>query len=211
LYLYLHGFASGPRSRKAQYFQDRLTVAGLEIQVPDFNIGSFEHFTLSRQLQQAAAGWSGRLEPLTVIGSSLGGWAALLLAQQYLQIDRLILLAPALGFPGSWLDQLGAAALAQWQQQGSWPVYHYGEQREISLAYDFVVDAQQYRSVQLQRSIPTLILHGLQDEVVPITLSRQYAAARPTVKLVELDSDHGLGDVLPRLWQETVDFCGIPS
>jgi uncharacterized protein len=209
LYLYLHGFASGPSSRKAQYFQDCLQAAGLDVKIPDFNTGGFEHFTLSRQLQQAAAFLPAGSEPVTAIGSSLGGWAALLLAEQYLQIDRLILLAPALGFPGSWLDKLGSRALQRWQQQGSWPVYHYGEGQEIPLSYDFVVDAEQYRSVQLHRPVPTLILHGIQDEVVPIAVSRKYALDRPTVKLIELDSDHGLGDVLPRLWQETVDFCAI--
>jgi uncharacterized protein len=209
LYLYLHGFASGPSSRKAQYFQDCSQAAGLDVEIPDFNTGGFEHFTLSRQLQQAAACLPPGSEPVTAIGSSLGGWAALLLAEQYLQIDRLILLAPALGFPGSWLDKLGSGALQRWQQQGSWPVYHYGAGQEIPLSYDFVVDAEQYRSVQLQRPVPTLILHGIQDEVVPIAVSREYALDRPTVKLIELASDHGLGDVLPRLWQETMDFCAI--
>jgi uncharacterized protein len=77
------------------------------------------------------------------------------------------------------------------------------------LSYDFVVDAEQYQSVQFQRPVPTLILHGVNDEVVPIAMSREYALDRPTVKLIELESDHGLGDVLPQLWQETVDFCAL--
>jgi uncharacterized protein len=54
-----------------------------------------------------------------------------------------------------------------------------------------------------------LIFHGVNDVVVPIELSRQYVSTVPTehqelVRLVELDSDHGLGNVLPKIWQEIV-------
>jgi uncharacterized protein len=112
------------------------------------------------------------------------------------------LLAPALGFPQPWLSRLDPAALETWQTEGFWPVYHYIEEQEIPLAYNFVLDAQQYLQQQFQRSLPTLILHGIHDEVVPIELSRQYASDRSSVILHELDSDHGLGNVLPQIWQK---------
>jgi uncharacterized protein len=210
LYLYFHGFASGANSLKARYFQKNLSAAGCLIALPDFNEGGFEHFTIGRQLQQARD----RLPangPATLIGSSLGGWAALLLAQQSPQVERLVLLAPAWGFPGRWLDKIGSEALQRWQQQSTWPVYHYAAQRELPLAYNFVTEAQQYRQVSLERELPTLILHGGRDEVVPIDGSRQYAAQHPATQLIELDSDHSLANVLPQLWQATADFCQISS
>ncbi len=209
MYLYFHGFASGAKSLKARYFQKNLTAAGLTIKLPDFNQGGFEHFTIGRQLRQ-----SRELLPIhgpvTLIGSSLGGWAALLLAQQCPQVERLVLMAPALGFPSRWLDRIGAEKLQQWQQQGTWPVYHYMEKRELPLSYNFVIEAQQYLDVALERSLPTLILHGIQDEVVSIDSSRQFAATHPLTQLVELESDHALANVLPQLWQATTDFCQIP-
>jgi uncharacterized protein len=200
LYLYLHGFASGANSRKANFLRDRYAQQGLQLVVPDFNAGGFSDFTISRQLAQAASHLSN--EPVTLIGSSLGGWVALLLAEKYPQIQRLILLAPALGFPQPWLSRLDPTALQTWQTAGFWPVYHYIEKREIPLAYNFVLDAQQYLQTEFQRNLPTLIFHGIKDEVVPIELSRQYASDRSGVTLYELDSDHGLGNVLPQIWRQ---------
>jgi uncharacterized protein len=209
LYLYFHGFASGAKSLKARYFQKNLSAAGLPIALPDFNAGGFEQFTIGRQLQQAKALLPTQA-PVTLIGSSLGGWVALLLAQQCPQVERLVLLAPAFGFPGRWLDRIGAEKLQQWQQQGTWPVYHYAEKRELPLSYHFVTEAQQYLEVALDRELPTLILHGIQDAVVSIETSRQFAATHPLTQLVELESDHALANVLPQLWQATSDFCQIP-
>ncbi len=57
--------------------------------------------------------------------------------------------------------------------------------------------------------MPTLILHGTADEVIPVQVSRDYAASRPWVRLVELDSDHALGNVEAEIWQETRTFLGI--
>jgi uncharacterized protein len=210
LHLYLHGFASGANSRKAQFFAERYTQQGLQLTVPDFNVGGFADFTISRQLQQAASHFAAS-ESVTLIGSSLGGWVALLLAEQYPQVERLILLAPALGFPQPWLSRLDPIALQTWQLTGSWPVYHYIEKQEIPLAYNFVLDAHQYLQTKFTRHLPTLIFHGVNDAVVPIELSRQYVTTFPAkhhelVRLVELDSDHSLGNVLPKIWQEISEF-----
>jgi uncharacterized protein len=208
LHLYLHGFASGANSHKANFFTDRYAQQGIQLVVPDFNAGGFTDFTISRQLAQAASHFTD--EPVTLIGSSLGGWVSLLLAEIYPQVESMILLAPALGFPQPWLSQLGATALQTWQTAGSWPVYHYIEKQHIPLAYNFVLDAQQYLQTEFQRSLPTLIFHGINDEVVPIELSRQYASDRShsisggesSVTLHELASDHGLSNVLTQIWQE---------
>ncbi|MEM1426436.1 MAG: YqiA/YcfP family alpha/beta fold hydrolase, partial [Cyanobacteria bacterium P01_H01_bin.130] len=51
-YFYLHGFASSPKSRKAQHLSDRLTEHGLTLEIPDFNQPDFSTLTLTRQLDQ---------------------------------------------------------------------------------------------------------------------------------------------------------------
>jgi predicted esterase YcpF (UPF0227 family) len=43
--LYLHGFASSPRSTKAEYFGDRLRPYGVELECPDFNLPDFSTLT----------------------------------------------------------------------------------------------------------------------------------------------------------------------
>ena len=60
-------------------------------------------------------------------------------------------------------------------------------------------------------TIPTLILHGKKDEVIPIAASRDFAISRPWVELVELDSDHALGNVTTEIWQAISLFCQLPE
>jgi pimeloyl-ACP methyl ester carboxylesterase len=207
--VYLHGFASSPQSAKAQYLRDRLQAVGQPWICPDLNQDDFTHLTLSRQL-----GYVQTLlpqQPVTVIGSSLGGLTAAWLADRAPQVERLVLLAPAFGFLDHWLPRLGAATVTHWQTTGYLSVYHYGAKTQMPLHYGFVTDAQRYDQRHLQRSLPTLILHGRHDEVIPISASRDYAASRPWVTLVELDSDHSLGNVLPPIWDAIAEFCAIPA
>jgi uncharacterized protein len=210
MYLYIHGFASGPRSRKAHYLVKKFATVGIELAIPDFNQGGFTDFTITRQLQQTTTYFTAT-EPVTIIGSSLGGWAALLLAQQYPQVKRIILLAPAFGFPELWLERLGVEALHHWQESGSLSVYHHVQQQQVPLHYQFVTDAQQYLQSNLDRNLPTLILHGQSDAVVPIDLSRHFITTHPWAELIEFDSDHSLGNVLDPIWQGISQFCTFLS
>jgi hypothetical protein len=209
IYVYLHGFASGPQSLKAQYLRDRFAEVGVGLQIPDLNQGNFTHLTLSRQLQQVETELLQDTTPTVLIGSSFGGLTAAWLGQRCPQVQQLVLLAPAFQFLQQWLGQLPPQVLTQWQQTRIMPFYHYGAQQQLPLSYEFVEDLHQYQEEQLTRPLPTLILHGCQDQVIPVTASRQYAAHRAWVQLVELDSDHTLGNVLEQIWQSIQNFCQI--
>lgn len=205
-YIYLHGFASSPQSSKAQYLRDRFSQWGLDLNILDLNRGDFSHLTLTRQIQQTQAAFPPTHTPITLIGSSFGGLTAAWLAEKCPQVQRLILLAPAFGFLEHWLPKLGETQVKQWQESGYLSVYHYAQQRQLPLHYNFVTDLSRYRDEQLKRSLPTLILHGKNDEVIPIEASREYARQRPWVELIELDSDHALVDVLDAIAQEIESF-----
>lgn len=210
-YLYLHGFASSPQSAKAQFLKQQFEQSGATLHILDLNQGDFSHLTLSRQLQQAIA-WIDRRPQVTIIGSSFGGLTACWLAEQsqvQSQIDRLVLLAPAFQFLKQWLPRLGTAAVDHWRETGWLSVYHYGLNQPLPLAYDFVIDAQQYDESQLRATIPTLILHGQQDDVINIQASRDYAATRPWTQLVALDSDHTLSHVSREIWESIQKFLQL--
>lgn len=208
-YFYLHGFASSPRSNKAIYLSDRFAQREINLQSPDLNQADFSHLTITRQLNQVAAELPPPPTCVTLIGSSLGGLTAAWLGQKHLQVQRLVLLAPAFEFLAHWLVHLEQSQLQQWQAEKYLSVYHYGEKRSLPLHYEFVLDAAQYQEAQLLRPIPTLILHGRQDEVIPIGASRKFAQNRPWVQLIELESDHSLGNVLPQIWQSIQTFCEL--
>jgi uncharacterized protein len=209
LYIYLHGFASSPQSTKAIALKHYFQSLHLPLTILDLNQGDFTHLTLSRQIQQVQAALPSERMPVTLIGSSFGGLTAAWVAQQQPQIHQVVLLAPAFEFLTHWLPKLGASQVNRWQTEQSLEVYHYGEQRMLPLSYNFVTDAAQYAETQLQRPVPTLILHGQHDQVVPIQASRDYAIDRPWVKLVELNSDHALGNVLSEIWKEIQTFCQL--
>ena len=211
-YLYLHGFASSPQSKKAQAFKQQFDQLGLPLQIPDLNQGDFSRLSLSRQIRQVQEVMAQSNGPFVLIGSSFGGLTAAWMAEQsglQDQIEALVLLAPAFQFLGQWLPRLGLDQLATWQSEGTLAVFHYSEQRHLPLHYDFVKDAQQYQDAFLKQVIPTLVVHGLHDGVISIDASRSYAATRPWVTLVEVDSDHALVDVQDDIWQHVQAFLDL--
>ncbi|MBE9050005.1 alpha/beta fold hydrolase [Nostocales cyanobacterium LEGE 11386] len=209
-YIYLHGFASSPQSAKARDISERFAKIPLKLKIPDLNAGDFSQLTITRQLTQVAAEFPDDSAPVTLIGSSLGGLTSAHLAEKYAQVQRLVLLAPAFGFLSHWLPKLGDEEIQRWQREKYLMIHHYGEGRSLPLSYDFLTDAAEYQEDMLQRPIPTLILHGKQDEVIPITASREFARSRPWVELIELDSDHALGNVMAEIWQAIHLFCQLP-
>jgi hypothetical protein len=204
-FFYLHGWASSPQSNKARFFKQCFEQHRINLQLPDLNQNDFFHLTLTRQIRQVETLLPPT--PVTLIGSSLGGLTALWIAEQQPQVQRLILLAPALNFLANSLTIIGEAKYAQWCHQGETAFYHYGEERDLLLSYDFIQDMYHYDDADLQRRLPTLILHGRQDEVIPVQTSREFITTRPWIQLVEVESDHSLASVQAQLWQIIQEFC----
>lgn len=211
VYLYLHGFASSPRSQKAQTLRSRFAVRDIPLQIPDLNQDNFTALSLTRQIQQAI-NLLADADSAVVIGSSFGGLTAAWLAEQpalQAKLQKLVLLAPAFGFLDHWLPKLGPEQLERWRSEGTLSVYHYGVARSLPLSYGFVQDAQRYLEQRLTHAVPTLILHGRHDAVIPIEASRAYASQRPWVQLIELESDHALADVQTEIWQQVRAFLAL--
>jgi pimeloyl-ACP methyl ester carboxylesterase len=201
--LYLHGFASGPSSSKARYFSRRLEAAGARVEIPDLAAGDFEHLTITGQLavlERAAAG-----EPVSLMGSSMGGYLAALYAARHTEVSRLVLLAPAFGFARRWRDRLGEAVAEQWRREGTMPVFHYADNRQRALSYDLLPDSDGYEAFPDFRQ-PALIFHGAHDDVAPPEYSRQFAAHHPNARLEILDARHDLLNVLDTIAPPAIEF-----
>jgi predicted esterase YcpF (UPF0227 family) len=209
-YIYLHGFASSPLSNKAQYLNNCFQKIGINLNIIDLNQGDFTKLTLTRQIKQAASHFNlDNDTKIRIIGSSFGGLTGTWLAQKYTQIESMILLAPAFGFKNHWLPKLGQETINQWKQNSYLPVYHYGEKKEMPLHYQFLKDLNKYEDSQLNKSLPTLILHGKFDEVIPINSSYQYVKNNPLAKIIALESDHSLANVMPEIWLNIRQFLQI--
>lgn len=210
-YIYLHGFCSGPATFKGNYFRGRFADQAIELTTPDLNGGDFEHLTVSSQLTVVRALLAASEEPATLIGSSMGGYLACLLAQESDIVERLILIAPAFGFLRRYQALLGDEALRSWRETGWIEVdhYQYGEKRR--LGYDIMEDAQRYESLSLARPLPTLIFHGLYDDTVPYQASVDYLQVNPHAELLLLPSDHSLNAEIDRLWHYTSGALGLDT
>jgi uncharacterized protein len=205
--IYLHGFASGPQSSKAQFFRRRFEELGVAMQIPDLSEGNFEGLTISGQLrviERIAGGGDVRL-----IGSSMGGYLAALYAARHRRVTKLILLAPAFGFARRWPLMLGEEKVAEWRRTGWLPVYHYGDKMQRRVGYQLLEDAERYEDYP-EISQQALIFHGRRDDVVPVEFSQKFAARHPQVELRIMDSGHELIDVLEEMWVEIVERIGRP-
>jgi uncharacterized protein len=209
MYIYLHGFCSGPGSTKAKYIQEHCAQIGIDLQVPDLNQDDFTHLTVSRQIAQVVDLLPLDKSPVTLIGSSLGGWISAIIAQNHPQVERLVLLAPAFDFLNHWLPKIGAQQLNSWQQTGYISIYHHAIKDLSPLHYDFLLDARKYPLAEIDRVLPTLIIHGINDDVIPIAASQDFAEEHPWVELLAWDSDHQLTDRNEQVWQEIRRFCQI--
>ena len=207
---YLHGFASGPQSKKADFFRERLAPYGIPLQCPDFNEPDFASLTLTRMLGQVSDRIVATTGPVVLIGSSLGATVAVLTAERMPdRIDRLVLLAPALMFPRDAPDILGREAVTRWRETGVLDVFHHGLGQERRLNYEFYEDGMRYDAFAAAVRQPSLIVQGLRDGSVDHRVVERYAAGKSNVRLILVDDDHQLLASLPRIWSEMTPFLEL--
>jgi pimeloyl-ACP methyl ester carboxylesterase len=205
--VYLHGFASGPHSNKADFFRARFERRGVDFETPELDEGNFEGLTVTSQLKVVDRAVKG--QTVILMGSSLGGYlAALYAARHRNNVGRLVLLAPAFQFPSRWRARFSDAELAEWKRTGSRTFFHYSYNGDRPLGYQMVEDAPRYED-EPDFVQPALVLHGVNDTVVPPEASQHFAEGHPNVILRLVPSDHALTDVLDLLWEETSAFLGF--
>jgi uncharacterized protein len=208
---YLHGFASSPKSTKVRYFSDRLWEHGINLRCPDFNQPDFSTLTLTRMLGQLATEL-GTLDGdrATLIGSSLGGTLAILAAARFpLQVDRLVLLAPAVMFAKPGHHLLPPERVEEWRRRGALPFFHYADGAERELNFAFYEDSLEYDAFNASVGQPALVFQGLRDQSVDYRTVEAFAKTRPNVTLSLVEDDHQLIASLPRIWNDVQPFLGL--
>jgi len=208
--IYLHGFASSPHSGKATYLGERLRARGIDVRVPDLNQPDFSTLTVTRMLEQTHALMQQTKEPVTLFGSSLGGYVAVNAAAKWPdRVDRVVLLAPALDFSDQGLSGPGGASIADWKRDGRLMVFHYGYGRMIPIEYALYEDARRYDAMAATVEMPVLIFQGRLDIAVSPVAVERWSSRRPNVELHMLDDDHQLTSSLSYIWTTTSRFLGI--
>jgi len=204
--IYLHGFASGPGSRKAQVFRARFEESGVPVSVPRLDGGNFFGLTISGQYEILAREAAG--EAVTLVGSSMGGYLAALYAAEHPEVEKLVLLAPAFGFQHRWPSMMGEDKFREWKETGELELYHYGDRDMRKVGWQLAEDAAKWEPVP-HVTQPALLFHGTMDTTVPIAGSETYAASHPNVRLHAFDAGHELTEVIDPMWELTARFLGI--
>jgi pimeloyl-ACP methyl ester carboxylesterase len=114
--------------------------------------------------------------PITIVGNSLGGWIAWLMAQEYEQIERLVLIAPAFNMMGLRAQSIPTARRQAWHTTGWMPWDDDPLHKDWPLSWRWVEESEAYwkTSFDRLRHVHTTILHGLQDEVILPGGSKQF-------------------------------------
>ena len=204
--LYLHGFASGPSSHKARVLSARFRALGVSMEIPDLTPGEdgFERCSPSSMLAIARAALAREKPPHAIIGSSLGGYLAALLASTDPAVTRLFLMAPAFRLFERWEARLGPDELARWEREGL-ETMHYASNRMRRIGWGFFEDARGLPAFPEVR-VPTLCFAGTRDETVPFADVAAFVERTPGARLVPLDDGHDLAASLEVILAETRAF-----
>jgi uncharacterized protein len=209
-FIYLHGFASSPRSAKAVFFSERLRRLGHTVLVPDLEAGDFRGLTISGQLAVVRRALSELSGPCVLFGSSMGGYLAALAASEQPRVERLVLMAPAMDMRARWAVRFGGQQLAYWKAKGAAPVYHHAHREERLIGYGLYEDMALHDSNPPVK-VPTLTFMGRSDQVVEPDAVEQWATRQSLVQLRWLDSGHDLVDQLDTMWAESLAFLNLST
>lgn len=210
-HLYLHGFGSGPNSYKGVAVSNHYAAKGIAIERLNLRVPSFEHLRVSQMIATAQAALGDANDTAIVFGSSLGALTASRLAARDARVTRLVLLAPAFQLIARWREMLGPE-LEVWRETGYREFMDYTTKQMARVDFGFMEDAAIVDAAgDPDVRVPTLIIHGTNDETVPIAHSRRFADGRANVELIEVDDGHELIASLPRILAESDRFLGVSS
>jgi len=211
-FLYLHGFASSPLSKKARAFRAWGEARGVAIDALDLRVPSFEHLRFSAitarvraAIDAAGAGAAGR-ERAVLIGSSLGGLAACRVAEADPRVCAVFAMAPAFQLAERWRARIGDEAWEAWRRDDARTVDDHATGAEATVDFGFVDELARIDQGFPDVRVPVCIVHGTRDDVVDVELSRAWAAGRAHVQLIEVDDGHELTASTPRILDEADRF-----
>ncbi len=211
--LYFYGFASGPESTKAKFFQNKMTELNLDFEIIDYisNEESFSSLKVSKLVDFLQKRFEASEEEDFVLwGSSFGAFIALWLTFKFpKQIKGLILMAPAIYFSTNTICTLLGISIEEWKRSGEVIIQHNRFKKPLGLQYAFYQDLIQYPPPDFNKvvfSLPIVIFHGINDKIIPITWSREFSRKQDSVSLFELEADHQLLKQMLPIWNEVKAF-----
>ncbi|MBZ4330903.1 alpha/beta fold hydrolase [Corallococcus interemptor] len=208
-WLYLHGFASGPLSAKGVWLDAYWAKQGIPLERLNLRVPSLEHLSLHAMLDTVRDALGAPNDRAVLIGSSLGGLVAARTAEADARVGALVLLAPAFHFVEQLQRRLGPHHWAEWKRTGSLETDDHAEKRRTRVHHGIIEEAQRMdaeRGPWPDVRVPTLIIHGRQDDTCDVRYSREWSKGKRHVRLVEVDDGHELTASLELIAREADAF-----
>ena len=207
---WLGGFRSDMRGSKATFIDELAEAQGRACLRFDYSghgesEGAFADGTIGRWTEEAYAVFTALSQgPHIVVGSSMGGWIALLLARALAlagaskHLAGMALIAPAVDFTETLIwPKLPDAVRQTIENEGQWmrPADFYGEAYPLTKALFEDGRANSVFGKEIRAHCPVAILQGMADPDVPwrhaMRLVESFASDPVTVTLIK-DGDHRL-------------------
>jgi pimeloyl-ACP methyl ester carboxylesterase len=228
---WLGGFKSDMRGTKAEALDAWAAAHGRACTRFDYSGhgesgGSFAEGTIGRWLGESTAVFTRCCQgPQVVIGSSMGGWLALLLMRELRRREKeglappaavagLVLIAPAVDFTEELMwKRFPAAIKREIEEKGSWSRPSAYSDEPYVITHQLIVEARDHLMFGdlIETGCPVRILQGVKDEDVPwdhtVELVSRFARDDVVLTLVK-DGDHRLSrpEDIERLLAAVAEF-----
>lgn len=203
--VFLGGFRSDMTGTKAVYLEDWARAAGRGYLRFDYSghgasSGRFEDLCIGDWLADSIAALDLTAGPQVLVGSSMGGWLALLLARARPErVAGLVLIAPAPEFPASMWAGMSAAQRAEVTEEGVTLLpSEYGAPYPITRRLIEEARAHGVYDRPCPAPWPVRIVQGMADAAVPVDWALRLAGHidGPDLRLVLLKGeDHRVSSV----------------
>jgi pimeloyl-ACP methyl ester carboxylesterase len=207
--VWLGGFKSDMRSTKASALLTWAEARGRAALALDYSghgesSGTFEDGTIGRWFEEALALFRAETTgPQIAIGSSMGGWIALLLARALAELGEtnrlhgLILIAPAVDFTAHMWEGFSEKIRRTIETEGKWLRPSQYSPEPYPITRQLIEDGKNHLLLggTIRTHAPVHILQGMQDPDVPwkrATLLIEHLAGDPAVLTLVKDGDHRL-------------------
>lgn len=178
--LYLHGFRSSPASFKARLLEDHFKAQGLltDWRCPQLPVSPKAALNLAHsQALELLQGLGDAEKDLTIVGSSLGGFYAIVLAEQL--NCRAVVINPAVHAPRDLATQVGDHT-------------HFHSAEPMTFKRDYVEELADMAVTTISRPARYLLIAATGDEV--LDWREMVAFMNGAHQIIVTGSDHGLSD-----------------